>query len=281
MKILLTEDRCSGCGICLDICPQKVYEIKAVSGRKFAIPKGEAQCSGCGACVTQCPQGAIAIDRGIYKVRPPDDYPPEEGHFLRGNDYSPVAVVVLLNSPYGEVPSEVEKMVRDSIECGAALAGTLQTANMGIEKIVANVVANPNIRYLVICGREVEGHLPGEALKALIEHGLDKRGIRGTKAFRPYLLNIPIEAVERFRRQIKVVDLIGAVDLDTLRRVISACYQEAPIFFGGYELYDVGAYPERPMNLKIGWRITRLDILSEEEMDYLLNEEMRHQGGGS
>jgi len=55
-------------------------------------------------------------------------------------------------------PPEVEKLVGVSVETGAALAGTLQTANIGLEKMIANVVANPNIRNLVLCGKEVAGH---------------------------------------------------------------------------------------------------------------------------
>ena len=34
----------------------------------------------------------------ISKSQPAADYPPEEGCYLRGNDYSPVAVVVSTNS---------------------------------------------------------------------------------------------------------------------------------------------------------------------------------------
>jgi len=36
---------------------------------------------------------------------------------------------------------------------GAALAGTLQTENIGIEKIVANIASNPNIRHKYDWGR--------------------------------------------------------------------------------------------------------------------------------
>lgn len=156
--------------------------------------------------------------KDILKVRPPTGYPPEEGRFIRGDDYSPVAVAAVLDTYDFKIPVELEQIVKTAIESGAAIAGSVQTENIGIEKIVANVVANPNIRYLAICGREVEGHMPGEALKSLIELGLDERIIKGTKAFRPYLLNISMEAVERFRRQITtVIDLIGTDDLETIK----------------------------------------------------------------
>ena len=35
----------------------------------------------------------------------------------------------------------------------------VQTEDIGFEKIVCNVVANPNIRYIIVGGPEPEGHL--------------------------------------------------------------------------------------------------------------------------
>jgi tetrahydromethanopterin S-methyltransferase subunit A len=56
--------------------------------------------------------------------------------FLRGNDYSPVAVVIILTTDPEEIPPEIECLVHAGIVSGAALSGTLQTANIGIEKII-------------------------------------------------------------------------------------------------------------------------------------------------
>jgi tetrahydromethanopterin S-methyltransferase subunit A len=273
MKLRIDEDRCSGCGICIKICPQKVFDIKTTGNRKLPILVAEEKCSRCRTCEEKCPDGAIEIHEGMLKVKPPDAYPPEDGHFLRGNDYSPVAVAALLDSPYGEVPLDVENIVRDAIESGAALAGTLQTANIGIEKVVSNIVANPNIRYLIVCGRELAGHMPGDALNALINNGLDSnRRIVQTIGLKPYLLNISMEAVDRFRKQIAIVDLRGAVDTDTVKKAVCACYQEKPTVFQQYKLYDVGAYTDAPICQRIKWRITRFDLLDEDEIQYLLDE---------
>ena len=52
----------------------------------------------------------------------------------------------------------------------------VQTEDIGFEKIVCNVVANPNIRYIIVGGPEPEGHLIGEALKALLLNGVDDEG---------------------------------------------------------------------------------------------------------
>jgi len=35
---------------------------------------------------------------------------------------------------------------------GAAIIGQCKTENLGVEKIVANVISNCNIRFLILCG---------------------------------------------------------------------------------------------------------------------------------
>ena len=82
----------------------------------------------------------------MLKVAPHPDYPPEDGRYVRGNDASTVAVAIILNHDADKIPPEIETLVRTGIESGAALSGTIQTENIGFEKVVCNVVANPNIR---------------------------------------------------------------------------------------------------------------------------------------
>ena len=94
----------------------------------------------------------------MLKVDPHPDYPPEEGRYLRGNDASPVAVAIILTTDADKIPPDLERLVRAGLESGGALSGTVQTENVGFEKIVCNIVANPNIRYLVLGGPESEGH---------------------------------------------------------------------------------------------------------------------------
>lgn len=204
----------------------------------------------------------------MRKVKPSPDYPPEEGCYLRGNDYSPVAVVVILNRRREDTPKDLEDLVRTAVESGAALAGTLQTENIGIEKIICNVTANPNIRYILLCGPESPGHLTGESFISLINNGVDeKKKIIGTEAPTPFLFNIPLEYIERFRKQIKLVDCLNSGIPDLVREVVHCCYQEKPAKFRDYTLYDIGAYSEPALSGKITWRITNpaYEPKSEEE----------------
>ena len=204
----------------------------------------------------------------MKKIEPPPGYPPEEGRYLRGNDYSPVAVVIILIHPAEEIPRGIEVLVKTGVESGAALSGTLQTENIGLEKLICNIVANPNIRYLVLAGPESPGHFTGEALIALFKNGIDqKKRIIGTKSPAPYLFNIPAGDVERFREQVTLVNLLNKGDSDVIRQAVWSCYQEKPTQFRSYSLYDPGAYPAKPISRKITWRVTRPHIEPKDETE--------------
>ena len=143
----------------------------------------------------------------MLKVRPHEEYPPEEGRYLRGNDFSPVAVAIVLNTDAESIPDGIARLVRTGVESGAAISGTVQTANIGIEKIVCNLVANTNIRYLVLGGPESDGHHTGDAIKALFRDGTNaKKQIVGTDALSPTLYNLPQEYIDRVRKQVTLVD---------------------------------------------------------------------------
>ncbi|MCW3137349.1 MAG: hypothetical protein N2V76_02795 [Methanophagales archaeon] len=146
----------------------------------------------------------------LSKVKPPESYPPEEGRYLRSNDFSPLAAVAILNTFDFKIPQRITNIVRISIETDAALTVTLQTENTGIEKIIANAVANPNIQHIVLCTVESRGHLCGEALSSLMEKGVDEeKKIIGTDAPTSYLYNSPIGAIERFKKQMMLINLLN------------------------------------------------------------------------
>ncbi len=56
-------DICSGCGICLNVCPMHVYEWRETTGHptseKKTFPARERDCVQCLKCETQCPDQAI------------------------------------------------------------------------------------------------------------------------------------------------------------------------------------------------------------------------------
>src|SRR3989338_6188144 len=179
------------------------------------------------------------------------DWPIEQGKYLVSNPLSPVGVVVILTTPYDKIPKETEELVRIGVEKGAGISGTLQTANIGIEKIVVNLISNPNIRYLILTGRE-SGHFPADAVRALFKNGADEKGyILNTKAPTAILKNIPREAIERLRQQIQFIDLTGMNNIEFLEKAVRSCYQEKETPFEiedrKYLLYDIGPFKEEPI----------------------------------
>lgn len=212
----------------------------------------------------------------IRKNEPASGYPPEEGCYLRGNDYSPVAVVVILKWRREEIPQSIEEFVRTGLESGAALSGTLQTENVGLEKVICNIIANPNIRYLIVCGPESPGHLVGDCIRTLYENGIDEnRRIIGTKAPAPYLFNIPVDWVHRFINQTNLIDLVNEGSCEIVKDAVWSCYQEKPTRFRSYELSDIGAYEGEPICGKITWKITNPAYAPKNEREQEALEEMQ------
>ena len=68
---------------------------------------------------------------------------------------------------------------------GMAIVGRLHTENLGIERRINNAVANPHIRFLVLCGADSAqriGHLPGQSCLALAR----TRGAPGPAVASPF-----------------------------------------------------------------------------------------------
>jgi len=214
----------------------------------------------------------------MLKVAPHPDYPPEEGRYLRGNDFSPVVVIVVLNREEDKIPPEIEELVRAGLESGAALSGTVQTENIGFEKIICNVIANPNIRYAILTGPESAGHLTGEAFKALLANGVDeKKRILGTEAPHPLLYNLPLQYIERFRAQVSLIDLQFRGTRESVRQAVWSCFQEEPVEFQGQTVYDIGAYPEPPLGGRITQRVLQpwtLPVTEQEKAAVLKMQDM-------
>jgi len=54
-RAVVERSKCTGCGICQEVCPQNAIRITYVAN---VVPD---RCVGCGLCVENCPQGAIRL----------------------------------------------------------------------------------------------------------------------------------------------------------------------------------------------------------------------------
>jgi tetrahydromethanopterin S-methyltransferase subunit A len=114
-----------------------------------------------------------------------------------------------------------------------AIYGPLKTENIGIEKIVANVISNPRIRYVVVCGDDIRGHRSGGSLVALHKNGIDEQNrIIDAPGAIPYIENLKEEAIKRFHDQVEIIDLIGIKDTDRINKVINEYCAKSPPSFG-------------------------------------------------
>jgi ferredoxin len=56
--IRIDEEKCDGCGVCVDGCPEGALQM--IDGKARLI--SEITCDGLGACIGECPQGAITVE---------------------------------------------------------------------------------------------------------------------------------------------------------------------------------------------------------------------------
>ncbi len=59
----VNQEKCIGCGVCVEFCPYKAIQMVKVGKRKKAQTIA-ASCKGCGICAARCP--ALAIDMGRF-----------------------------------------------------------------------------------------------------------------------------------------------------------------------------------------------------------------------
>lgn len=153
-------------------------------------------------------------------------WPSVEGRFTVGNKKSPVAVCT--NATVAGIELDKEKV---------AIYGKCVTENIGIEKIIQNVVSNPYIRFLILCGKVSKGHFVGQAFISLKNNGIDEQGkIIGAKGNMPYLKGIDKGLIERFRKQVTLVDLTGEDDAKIIMEKVEACWKENQGVFNGEAL---------------------------------------------
>ena len=143
------------------------------------------------------------------------EWPFVPGTYTVVDPAAPVAVCTL-----GSV--SLAPAVAREAPAGLCIAGKVETENIGIEKIIKNVISNPAIRFLVCAGKEPPKHLTGATILALFANGIDDRHrIPGSPGMRPVLPNTTSEEVEIFRNQVVPIDLIGLESVTDIHNEIS------------------------------------------------------------
>lgn len=162
------------------------------------------------ACSTATPE-----ELPVARVSDPQGlaWPPYPGDYKIGDSAGTVAVCTLSSRV---LSAEVIGLAESSI----GIAGRCDTENIGVEKVVLNLLAAPRIRWLILCGTEAQGHRTGDAFKQLKAKGVDANmRVLESASWRPILKNLTLKDVARFREQVEVVDLVGEHDPSVIAAV--------------------------------------------------------------
>ena len=186
---------CLGCDPCLPVEPFNAFNE--------LLQKDTAQ----GSCCTP----ASAETLPVLDLSP--SWPPLPGDYTVLDKEAAGAICTLADE-------DLYEALRKTPFPGVALVGMLTTENLGIERLVRNVVASPSISWLLLCGTDSRGHRAGECLAALAENGVDSEmRIVDAPGKRARLVNSSFEEVEAFRRGVRIVPRIGLKDVGVISRI--------------------------------------------------------------
>lgn len=211
---------CLGC--------KKCWGADAVKELSVRFPDIEPESCGSGAAPN--PADLRVVRRSDARQAP---WPPYPGDYVVGAPGGMVAVCTLSSRA-------LAAPLVGAGDPSIAIAGRCDTENIGIEKVVLNLLANPAVRWLVLCGFEAEGHRAADAFLQLKEKGVDvNMRVLESASWRPVLKNLTLVDVARFREQIEVINLVGVTDLE----VIASAAQEA----AARPMAALPAYEENPL----------------------------------
>lgn len=65
-KVVVLQDYCKSCGLCVNICPKKILAIGDKANQKgyySVVVTDDEKCISCAMCATVCPDLALEISR--------------------------------------------------------------------------------------------------------------------------------------------------------------------------------------------------------------------------
>jgi tetrahydromethanopterin S-methyltransferase subunit A len=161
-------------------------------------------------------------------------------YFVHDTD-APVAITTLGSVKFAE------ELATEKLN-GTCIIGKVETENIGIEKIIRNIIANPAIRFLLLVGNEPPKHLTGETFKCLFANGIDPttKKIIGSPGMRPQLPSITTAELARFIDQIELVDRIGCSDVAEIRQTVHELRSRTPGVYTGLPVTGASQIEEVP-----------------------------------
>ena len=230
MQEAMSSGKCRACGCFHNLLhslekafpegqgPEELMKLM-VEAKRCLVPP-HADCLGCEVCIPPLVLNALSQTWGetvgdleVCSSEPVIErlgWPPLPGTYQVLRYQASVAVCTLTSE-------DLTAAVVQEAEPEIAIVGTLHTENLGIERLIYNILANPHLRFVIVCGHDSQqavGHYPGQSLVALARQGIDERGhIVDAQGRRPVLKNLSPKAVSHFRQVVEVIDLIGETEV--------------------------------------------------------------------
>jgi tetrahydromethanopterin S-methyltransferase subunit A len=263
--------------------PEDLKELLAAA--KQCLVAARYDCLGCEVCLPPLVLNALGQALGeafadlevcpAEKVVARQGWPPLPGAYQVLRYQAPVAVCTLTSE---NLVAAVAREAGPEI----ALAGMVHTENLGIERLIQNVLANPHLRFVIVCGldsKQTVGHYPGQSLAALAQHGLDdRRRIIGARGRRPILKNLSPDDVSHFREVVEVIDLIGETKVQQVLSAAKECATRNPGPAEPYALSHIvtpisGYLPPRLVTDPAGYFVIYVDRSREMlSLEHYLND---------
>lgn len=191
----------------LPVAPLATIRAK---GEAQSISESNGSCGGA-SCGCDAPAAPVALPTVGKRELGAASWTVETGDYRLGNPNGSVAIATLASE-------DLYKHFSDEVcEGSCSICGKIFTENIGIEKLVKNIIANRHIRFLILCGQEAKGHLTGACIKALHKGGINERGrIADAPGKRPWIKTLTPAQIARFQSQVEIIDLIGCEDVEII-----------------------------------------------------------------
>ncbi len=133
---------------------------------------------------------------------------PEE--LFLGNLDSPIAVCTLSSMDL------LKKFSNSEVLNDISIVGRLLSENKGIDSIIKHVDNNKKINTILVCGKEVLGHMSGHSLFQLHKNGIDSnKKIINSLSPDPYL-TVSKSQIQHFQNNITLVNLTGETNFEKI-----------------------------------------------------------------
>ncbi len=243
MAVAMPLAKCQKCGCMretLDTLSAALPSLDTAVAAELAVQRDQwvavmqpiqYSCLGCDHCYAGAAQNAFVAAFPLAITAAPlscdfqigsANWPPVIGEYFVLDPAAPVAVSTLAST-------DLAAQLAQRKPAGLAIVGKTETESIGLDKVIKNVITNPALRFLIVAGRDADGHRSGQTLIALAANGVDaQHRVIGSSGKRPFLRNVSLDEINAFRQQVQVIDLIGCENLDEITARIGLLAQSVP-----------------------------------------------------